>query len=66
VNGRRLPVERRDLADDHVARIRVHLARFAAGHDPMGHLFAIERLARSARADVWQTQRRPESGRDLW
>jgi hypothetical protein len=29
-----------------------HLVRFAEGHDPLGHLLAIERLARAARAEL--------------
>ena len=33
--------------------IQAHLAGLADGHDPFGHLFAIERLARAARADLW-------------
>jgi hypothetical protein len=33
--------------------IEAHLAGIVDGHDPFGHLFAIERLARAARADLW-------------
>jgi len=48
---------RGELAERYVARIGAHLARLAQGHDPMGHLFAIERLARGARAEWWAEQR---------
>jgi hypothetical protein len=51
------------VAERCTARIEAHLARLAAGHDPMGHLFAIERLARSARAEWWEAQRQPEPER---
>ena len=47
----------------YVARIEVHLARFADGHDPLGHLFSIERLARSARSEGRETRRLGEPGR---
>lgn len=36
----------------YLRRIEAHLGRFAAGHDPLGHLFAIERLARATRSEV--------------
>lgn len=52
------PVDRHELAERYAAWIEVHLDRLAHGHDPMGHLFAIERLARSARAEWWGA--RPE------
>lgn len=52
----RAMVERNVLADRYAARIEAHLVRLAEGHDPMGHLFAIERLARSARAE-WREAR---------
>ena len=48
---------RRELAERYVARIEAHLACLAHGHDPMGHLFAIERLARGARTEWWAEQR---------
>ena len=44
-------------------RIEAHLARLAQGHDPLGHLFAIERLARAARAEWWEAGRRAERGK---
>ena len=52
----------RAMVQDYVARIEVHLARLAAGHDPMGHLFGIERLARGARAELSGAHRRSEQG----
>ncbi len=52
----------RGMVEDYVARIEVHLARLAQGHDPMGHLFAIERLARSARAEWWYAQHESKRG----
>ena len=46
----------------YVARIEVHLVRLVQGHDPMGHLFGIERLARGARAELSGAHRRSEQG----
>ena len=57
------PGGRGEIAARYVARIEAHLVRLAQGHDPMGHLFAIERLARSARAERWEAQRQPEPER---
>jgi hypothetical protein len=51
------PTARCELADAYMARIEAHLARLAQGHDPLGHLFAIERLARAARAEWWEAGR---------
>ena len=51
------PVEHLELAEEYVARIEVHIGRLAHGHDPLGHLFGIERLARAARAEWWEQQR---------
>jgi hypothetical protein len=50
------------MVEDYVARIEVHLLRLAEGHDPMGHLFGIERLARGARAELSGAHRRSEQG----
>ena len=36
----------------YIRRIDAHLARLAAGHDPLGHFFGIERLARAARSET--------------
>ena len=63
MSGPQAPGARDELAERYVARIEAHLARLAQGHDPMGHLFAIERLARPARAEWSESQRRPERGR---
>ena len=57
MSGLQAPGARGELAERDVARIEAHLARLARGHDPMGHLFAIERLARGARAEWWAEQR---------
>jgi hypothetical protein len=57
------PVASCELAVRYVARLEAHLVRLAEGHDPMGHLFAIERLARVARAERWEAQRRTQPGR---
>ena len=54
---------RGELAERYVTRIEAHLARLAQGHDPMGHLFAVERLARGARAEWWAEQRSPDRER---
>jgi hypothetical protein len=60
------PNANRDLASVYVARIEVHLARLAQGHDPLGHLLGMERLARAARAELTELERgggRPGNGR---
>ena len=60
------PVAHCEPAEVYVARVEVHLARLAQGHDPAGHLLAIERLARAARAEWWAVERqtgRTENGR---
>ena len=50
------PVAQGQLAERYVDRIEAHLARLAQGRDPFGHLFAIERLARAARAESWASR----------
>jgi hypothetical protein len=57
------PVGQGQLAERYVARIEAHLARLGQGHDLFGHLFAIERLARAARAESWASQREAERAR---
>ena len=52
MSGPHAPVAHSELAETYVARIEAHLTRVSQGHDPFGHLFAIERLARVARAGV--------------
>jgi hypothetical protein len=47
----------------YVARIEAHLGRLDQGHDPLGHLFAIERLARAARAEWWEAGREADHGK---
>ena len=49
-----------EVVDRYVIRIEAHLAQLARGHDPMGHLFGIERLARSAKAEWWGALHRSE------
>ncbi len=46
MNGTRAPAVRSEAVQRYAVRIEAHLARLARGHDPMGHLFGIERLAR--------------------
>jgi hypothetical protein len=65
VSNASAPAVRSTAFDDYVARIEAHLGRLAQGHDALGHLFAIERLARSARADGWAALREAERGRQL-
>jgi hypothetical protein len=50
-----------EAVETYRARIERHLVRLAQGHDPWGHLFAIERLARAARAESYAA-RRPAGG----
>jgi hypothetical protein len=63
VSGPQAPVATSQVAEGYVARIEAHLVRLAQGRDPMGHLFAIERLARVARAEWWEAQRQTEPRR---
>jgi hypothetical protein len=66
MSGSRAPIAQCQLAEAYAARISVHLDRLAQGHDPFGHLFAIERLARAARAEWLVVERqsgRPGDGR---
>ena len=63
MSGLQAPGARDELAERYVARVEAHLVRFRDGHDPMGHLFAIERLARVARAEWWVEQRSPDRER---
>ena len=59
------PVAPSHVTDVYVARIEAHLVRLTHGHDPLGHLFAIERLARAARAELRAVERqtgRTENG----
>lgn len=59
MSGAQAPTASSDAVECYVSRIEIHLVRLAQGHDPMGHLFAIERIARAARAERWVDQRRP-------
>jgi hypothetical protein len=51
-----------EILERHLVRIEAHIARLADGRDPMGHLFGIERLARSARAEWSEAHRRLAQG----
>ena len=53
-----------EAPEAYAIRIEAHLVRLAHGHDRLGHLFAIERLARAARADWWAIQQQPGPRRD--
>jgi hypothetical protein len=64
MSGTNAPNAQCDLAERYVARIEAHLTRVSQGHDPFGHLFAIERLARAARAEWWTTERQAERERN--
>jgi hypothetical protein len=44
---------RRAIVTSIASRIDKHLHALRRGHDVFGHLFAIERLARAARTDLW-------------
>ena len=57
MNGAHVPAAPGDVVERYVVRIEAHLVRLAEGHDPMGLLLGIERLARSARAEWWETYR---------
>ena len=57
------PVAPGQVAERYLSKIEAHLVRLARGHDPMGHLFAVERLARGARAEWWAEQRSPDRER---
>jgi hypothetical protein len=57
-------VARPKTTEFYVARIEDHLACMAKGHDPLGHLFGIERLARVARSEWWAVERDAERARN--
>lgn len=63
MSGTQAPAASSDAVERYLSRIEAHLVRLAQGHDPMGHLFAIERLARVARAESWEAQRQTQPGR---
>ena len=58
--------EAAEAVERNAARIEHHLVQLAHGHDPFGHLFAIERLARAARADWCAAARQGAAGRPEW
>lgn len=49
-----------EVAAHYTAKIESHRNRLLKGHDPLGHLFAIERLARAARSESWAARRDSE------
>jgi hypothetical protein len=63
VSSARAAAARSQAAEQYVARIEVHLVRLADGHDPLGHLFAVERLARAARSEARAMRRSEREGR---
>ncbi|MHB8397790.1 MAG: hypothetical protein ACYDCI_02515 [Candidatus Limnocylindrales bacterium] len=62
MSGPHAPTAHAEAIEQYVARIEAHLARLAQGHDPFGHLFGIERLARCARAEWLTTLRESDRG----
>jgi hypothetical protein len=56
MNGTHAPAVGSEAVERYRSRIEAHLVRLAQGHDPMGHFFGIERLARAARAERWEEQ----------
>jgi hypothetical protein len=52
-----------EVVERYVVRIEAHLVRLAEGHDPLGHLLGIERLARAARAERREGQLQSKPGR---
>jgi hypothetical protein len=50
-------VAREERHEAQLERIDAHMRRISDGHDPRGHLLAIERLARSIRAE-WVVEAR--------
>jgi hypothetical protein len=63
MSGTRAPATPGETVEKYVTRIEAHLVRLAEGHDPIGHLFAIERLARAALSERWEAQRQTQPGR---
>lgn len=55
---------RSEPAEFYLVRIEAHLACLATGHDPLGHLFGIERLARAARTEWWVAEQAQRSRND--
>jgi hypothetical protein len=63
MTGAQAPVVPGQVAERYLSRIETHLIRLGECHDPLGHLFAIERLARAARAEWWEAQRQTQPAR---
>ena len=60
VSGVRAPAARNEAIERCLVKIEAHVVRLAEGHDPWGHLFAIERLARAARVEWSEARHEPE------
>jgi hypothetical protein len=52
------------LVDAYSRRMSEHLDALAMGLDPWRHLLSIERIARAARSEFWETRRADERQRD--
>lgn len=63
MSSREAPVINQGVSELYAAWIATHLTRLSDGHDPMGHLFGIERLARAARAERYTTPGRGDEVR---
>lgn len=63
MSGVHVPVARNETVERCLVRLEAHVIRLMEGHDPWGHLFAIERLARAARVEWWEARREPERKR---
>lgn len=60
MNDTHAPAAPSEAVERYLSRIEAHLVRLAQGHDPLGHLFGIERLARGARSEWLATLRQDE------
>jgi len=63
MSGTLAPAVPSDTVERYLSRIEAHLVRLREGHDPMGRLFGIERLARSARSECRELLRQAERER---
>ena len=63
MNHTDVPGAANEAVERYLSRIEAHLVRLREGHDPMGHLFGIERLARSARSECRELLRQAERER---
>jgi len=63
MSGTQAPAVPSDTVERYLSRIEAHLVRLREGHDPMGHFFGIERLARGARSECRELLRQAERER---